>query len=77
MTRKYTPYRRSSPVNATTPALGQKRHYSLKDQERDMLRAAKDRFVDLFGLTLWEECSMVKNHAQFRAFCKKHAIISE
>lgn len=58
----------------TRPGQALKRHYSLEDQERDMIRAARDRFIDLFGLTLWEECSMVTNAAEFKEFCEKHQL---
>jgi len=47
----------------------------LTDLER--FQIAKSNFVDLFGLTRWEECSMVQSMEEFQEYCVKHQIIQE
>lgn len=54
------------------PGQVQRRAFLLEDLERESIAAAKDRFIDLFGLSLWEECSMVRSPAEFWFFCKKY-----
>lgn len=54
------------------PGQVQKRALILTDPER--YEIAKRRFIDLFGLTLWEEVSMVKTYDQFKTICEKYCI---
>lgn len=51
------------------PVQGQQRSILLNDQERDYI--TKMRFVDLFGLDLWEECSRVRTHAEMHSLFLK------
>lgn len=62
---------------AVMPGQVQNRKFCLLDQERLTIRRAKDQFCDLFGLTLWEECSLVTNAEQFAEFCEKHGMLNE
>jgi len=69
MTR-YKPYK--AKITERMPGQVQKRAILLTDQEREAV--AKLRFIDLFGLDSWEECSSIKTHAQFQDYCRKNHI---